>query len=81
MTIRRDPLDPNERELVREGAPSPAGPKPRRATTPPAHAARRASPDTPDTPTGASFPHSTHIPGIHVHTGYAYCVCGKGTGA
>lgn len=27
MTIRRDPLDPNERELVREGAPSPAGPR------------------------------------------------------
>lgn len=55
MTIRRDPLDPNERELVREGAPAPAGP-------------RRAY--LPDLPEGADltqevvrFDHGSRVPG------------------
>lgn len=55
MTIRRDPLDPAERELVREGAPSPAGP-------------RRAY--LPEIPEGASlrqevarFDHASRVPG------------------
>jgi NADH-quinone oxidoreductase subunit E len=60
MTIRRDPLDPNERELVREGAPSPAGP-------------RRAY--LPEIPEGADltqevvrFDHGSRVPGWRTAT-------------
>lgn len=55
MTIRRDPLDPNERELVREGAPAPAGPR------------RAYLPDLPEgsdlTQEVARFEHGSRVPG------------------
>ncbi len=55
MTIRRDPLDPNERELVREGAPAPAGPR------------RAYLPDVPEgtdfTQDVVRFDHGSRVPG------------------
>ncbi|WP_026911148.1 NAD(P)H-dependent oxidoreductase subunit E [Patulibacter minatonensis] len=60
MTIRRDPLDPGERELVREGAPAPAGPR------------RAYLPDLPEgadlTQEVARFEHGSRVPGWRTST-------------
>lgn len=60
MTIRRDPLDPNERQLVREGAPAPAGPR------------RAYLPEIPEgstlTQEVARFDHDSRVPGLRQAT-------------